>query len=186
MLDFTEIKLGKVITYQGSPCVVTKCEFLQVQQRKPVKKCIMKNLLSGASLEYSFKSGESIEEADMKRDRAMFMYESGDDLSFMLVDTYETVDIPKSMLEGKIGYLTNSLRVEILSFNDQPISVELPIKVTLVVTNTTEAVKGNTVSDVSKDAVVETGATVKVPAFIKIGDKIIYNTSQDEYAGRES
>jgi elongation factor P len=186
MLDFTDIKLGKVVTYQSAPCVITKCEFLRMQQRKPVKKCILKNLLTGSNVEYSFKSGESIEEAEMKRARATYMYSTNEEVSFMLIDTYETVEIDASMLGGKEGYLTEGLRVEILYYNDQPIAVDIPIKVTLTVTNTTDAIKGNTVSDVNKDAIVETGITVKVPAFVKIGDKVIFNTVEDEYVGRES
>ena len=186
MLDFTEIKLGKVINYAGSPCVVTKCDFLKVQMSKPVKKCILKNLVTGANLQYNFKSGESVEEADIKRERANYMYQTDSEISFMLVDTYETVEVAKEMLGGKEGYLTEGLAVQIVYFNDLPITVEMPIKVTLTITDTVDASKGNTVSDVNKDATVETGKIVKVPAFIKVGDRVIFNILEDEYMGRDS
>ncbi len=185
MLDFSDLKLGKVINYQSSPCVIIKCEFMKCQMAKPTKKCVLRNLINGNSLNYTFKSGESIEEADIRRGRANYMYDAGDSLSFMTVDTFETLDIPKDMLGGKEGYLTEGLAVEVIYYNDNPISIEMPLKVTLTVTNTVDAVKGNTVSDVSKDADVSTGITVKVPAFIKNGDRIIYNTVEDEYVGRE-
>jgi elongation factor P len=185
MLDFSDLKLGKVINYQGAPCVILKCEFMKCQMAKPTKKCILRNLINGNSLNYTFKSGESIEEADIKRGRANYMYDAGDILSFMTVDTFETLDIPKEMLGGKEGYLTEGLAVEVIYYNENPISIEIPLKVTLTVTNTVDAAKGNTVSDVSKDADVETGIVVKVPAFIKIGDKVIFNTVEDEYVGRE-
>ncbi|MGL4759582.1 MAG: elongation factor P, partial [Patescibacteria group bacterium] len=77
------------------------------------------------------------------------------------------------------------LAVDLVFYNENPIAVELPIKVTLTVTNTVDAAKGNTVSDVSKDADTDTGMVVKVPAFIKIGDRVIFNTVEDEYVGRE-
>jgi elongation factor P len=186
MLDFTDIKAGKIVTYNGFPCVVTKCDFLRMQMRKPVKKCTLRNLVNGSMLDYSFKSGEAVEEADIKRDKATFMYTAGDVMSFMTADTYETVEINTEMLEGKTGYLKEGLEVVIINFNDQPISVELPIKVTLVVTHTTDVVKGSTVGDVNKDATMETGVILKVPSFVKIGDRAIFNTDEDEYCGRES
>jgi elongation factor P len=185
MLDFSDIKLGSVINFNGQPCVITACEFLRMQQRKPVKKCKLKNLISGNSMDYSFKSGESVEEADLRKDKATFMYASGDDYSFMITETYETVDIAKEMLAGKEGYLKEGLEVNVVYFNDNPISVELPIKVAFTITQTADVIKGNTVSDVMKDAVLETGMTVKVPGFIKEGEKVMINTVEDEYVGRE-
>jgi elongation factor P len=186
MLDFTDLKLGKVINYNNAPCVIVKCQFIRKSMGKPVKKCTMKSLTTGSSTEYSFKAGESIEEADIRRERATYMYDAGDSLSFMLTDTYESVDINKEMLGGKEGYLTDGLRVEIIYFGEDAISVELPIKVTMTVKMTTDAAKGNTVSDVQKDATMETGVVLKVPNFIKIGERVNFNTVEDEYTGRES
>jgi elongation factor P len=186
MLDFTEIKLGKVINYQGAPCVITKCDFMKVQQSKPTKKSIMRNLITGQNLEYTFKAGDSAEEADIKRLRASYMYRNGNELSFMMTDTYETIEIDTEVLGGKEGYLVEGQDLQIVFYNELPIAVDVPIKVTLEVVNTTDAVKGNTVSDVYKDATMNTGITLKVPAFIKIGEKVIFNTVEDEYAGRES
>lgn len=185
MLSFSDLKNGKVINYQGSPCVITKCDFLKMQMAKPTKKCILRNLINGNNLNYTFKSGESVEEADIKRTKANFMYITGDAVSFMTGDTYETLDIALEMLGGKEGYLTEGLQVDMVFFNENPIAIEMPIKVTLTVVHTTDAAKGNTVSDVSKDATVDTGKVVKVPNFIKMGDKIIFNTVEDEYIGRE-
>jgi elongation factor P len=186
MLDFSDIKLGSVVNFNGQPCVIVSCEFLRMQMRKPVKKCKLKNLITGSSVDYSFKSGESIEEADLRKEKATYMYENGGDYSFMLTDTYETVDLPKDILAGKEGYLKESLEVQVVFFNDNAIAVDLPTKISYLVTQTADVVKGNTVSDVMKEAVIETGATVKVPGFIKTGEKVIINTIEDEYVGRDS
>lgn len=186
MLDFSQIKLGSVVSYNGSPCVITRCDFLRMQQRKPVKKCILKNLITGANTEYSFKSGESIEEADLRKANADYMYNSGDTLSFMLTDTYETIEISSDMLGDKSGYLKEGLTVSIVYFNDSPISIDLPVKISYKITHTSPATKGNTVSNVMKDATIETGRTVKVPAFIEEGESIIMNTIEDEYVGRDT
>lgn len=186
MLTFSDIKLGSVVNFNNQPCVIVSCEFLRMQMRKPVKKCKLKNLITGNSLDYSFKSGESIEEADLRKEKASFMYDNGGEYSFMLLDTFETVDLPKDVLSGKEGYLKEGLEVNIVYFNDNPISVELPLKQSYIVRETAEVIKGNTVSDVMKDAILETGITVKVPAFIKSGEKILVNTVEDEYVSRDS
>ncbi len=187
MLDFSDIKIGSVINYNNQPCVVIKCDFLRMQQRKPVKKCVLKNLITGNNIEYNFKSGESVEEADLRKASATFMYMTDDTVSFMLSDTYETIDLPLEILGGKEGYLKEGLEVNIQYFNDKPISVELPIKISYLVTQTEDYVeKGNTSSNVFKDAVIETGITVKVPTFIKTGDRIIFNTVEDEYVSRDT
>jgi elongation factor P len=187
MLDFSEIKLGKVVNFNNSPCVIVKCDFLRMQQRKPVKKCIMKNLITGANTEYSFKSGEGVEEADLEKKTATFLYQAEDNLSFMLSDSFETVDLPASLLEGKTGYLKNELEVNIQYFNGEPIAIDLPTKISFMVVSTPENVaKGNTVSGVMKDAELEGGAIIKVPNFVKNGEKIIVNTIEDEYVERDT
>jgi elongation factor P len=186
MLDFSQIKLGSVVQFNNTPCVIIKCEFLRMQQRKPVKKCIMKNLISGNNIEYSFKSGEGVEEADLKRSLASFMYRDGDTLNFMLSDTYETIELPVTILGDKADYLKEGLEVSIVYFNDTPIAVDLPVKITYTISQTAPVSKGNTVGDVMKDAVLENGKVVKVPAFIKEGEKVIINTVEDEYVGRDT
>jgi len=184
MLDFSQIKLGSVVIFNGSPSIITKCDFLRMQQRKPVKKCAMKNIITGVNQEYSFKSGESIEEAELKREPASFMYVTGDVLTFMLSSTYETIDLPASMLGDKSDYLKEGLEVTILYFNENAISIDLPVKISYTIVQTAPAVKGNTVSSIMKDAEIETGRIVKVPAFIDIGEKVLINTVEDEYAER--
>jgi elongation factor P len=185
MLDFSDIKLGKVIIFNNQPCVVIRCDFSKVTKLKPVKKCIMKSLTTGNNLNYTYKSGESVEEADLKREAATFMYKTDDQLSFMLTDSYETIEISDEMLSDKIGYLKEGLDVFINYFNDNPISVDMPIKIPFEVTQTADDVaKGNTSGGVLKPAILETGREIMVPAFIKTGEKILVNTVEDEYVER--
>lgn len=186
MLDFSEIKLGKVVNFENQPCVITKCDFLRMQQRKPVKKCIMKNLVSGRSVEYSFKSGETVEEADLRREKANFMYRSGEELSFMLETTFETVELSAAIMSDKVGYLKESLEVFIIYFNDNPISVDIPTKIAYKIIEADPGVKGNSSSSVTKDAIIETGKTIRVPLFIEPGQSVVMNTVEDEYVGRDS
>jgi elongation factor P len=158
-----------------------------MQQRKPVKKCVLKNLITGNNLEYNFKSGETVEEADLRKAPATYMYQTEDIVSFMLADTFETLDLSKELLSGKEGYLKDGLEVIIQYFNEEPIGVELPIKISFEVTQTEEVVdRGNTSSNVLKDAIIETGLEVKVPSFIKPGEKVIINTVEDQYVSRDT
>ena len=186
MLDFSDIKLGKVVVYNNQPCVITKCEFMKCQMRKPTKKCVMKSLTSGSALQYTYKTNDSVEEAEIRREKATFLYQTGNELSFMLSDTYETIEMDAEVLDDKVGYLKDGVEVEILYFNDNPISVDLPIKISFLVTDTVAVATGNTVSNVMKDATLETGMVVKVPQFIKVGEKIIMNTVEDEFAERDN
>jgi elongation factor P len=186
MLQFPQIKLGSIISYKDAPCVVVKCDFMKVNRGKPVKQCTMKNLITGNNFNYSFKSGESIEEADMAKKKATYLYAVDQDLSFMLSDTFETLEVNKDLLADKVTYLKDGLEVFIVFYNDNPIAVDLPIKVGYTITETSPAVKGNTVSNLTKEATIETGRIVKVPAFIETGEKIIINTIEDEYAERDN
>ena len=186
MLSFSEIKLGKVLLFNNQPYIVLRADFLKMNRAKPSKKCKLRNILDGSIVEYSYKSGENAEEADIKREKATFMYQDQNTIAFMITDNYETVELSSDLLGDKVGYLKEETPVQIMYFNDIPVSVELPIKVSLEVTNTVEVDKGNSVSDIMKDAELETGITAKVPAFIKIGDKVIINTEEDSYVERDT
>lgn len=186
MLQFPQIKLGSIINYNDAPCVVTKCDFVKMNRGKPVKQCTLKNLISENSFNYTFKSGEAVEEADMKRENATFLYGNGDTLSFMVLSTYETLEIDKSMLDDKADYLKEGLEVSIIYYNDSPIGVDLPIKVSYLITQTSPAVKGNTVNNITKEATIETGKVVRVPSFIEEGEKVLVNTIEDEYVERDN
>ena len=146
----------------------------------------MKSLTSGSALQYTYKTNDSVEEAEIRREKATFLYQTGNELSFMLSDTYETIEMDAEVLDDKVGYLKDGVEVEILYFNDNPISVDLPIKISFLVTDTVAVATGNTVSNVMKDATLETGMVVKVPQFIKVGEKIIMNTVEDEFAERDN
>jgi elongation factor P len=186
MLNFSDIKIGKVVIFNDKPCIVTKSE-LRVQPRlAAVKNVMLKDLITGHNYPKNFSASESIEEGNLVKAKGSFMYQNGDELSFMLAETYETVEIPVAMLGGKEVYLKEGLEVDIAYFNDMPITVVLPIKVSLTITSTTDAAKGNTVSNVMKEATTETGLVIKVPQFINEGDRVVMNTETDEYNERDT
>ena len=186
MLQFSDIKLGSIVNYQDAPCVVTKCDFMKVNRGKPVKQCTMKNLLTGNNFNYSFKSGESIEEADMKKEAATFMYATGETYSFMVTSTYETLELHEDLLGDQADYLKDGLDVTIVYFNDAPIAVDIPLKISYTITKTAPAVKGNSVNNITKEATIETGKVIRVPAFISEGEKVLVNTAENAYVERDN
>jgi elongation factor P len=186
MLNFSQIKVGKVVIYNGKPCIVTKADLRSQPRLAAVKNAILKDLVTGNNYPKTFSASESIEEGSMVKAKANFLYQNGDELSFMLTETYETVDLPLDLMSDKVGYLKEGLEVDVLYFNDVAISIDLPVKVSYLITDTVDIDKGNSTTNVLKDATIETGMIIKVPPFIKVGDKVIMNTVDDEYSERDT
>jgi elongation factor P len=186
MLNFSDIKIGSIVVFNGKPCVVIKCSFVKMQMAKPVKKCMLKDISTGSNYPNTYNSGDSIQEGDLQKMEATFLYIQGSEMVFMIRDTYETVELPISLLDDKIDYLSEGLEVTIIYFNEVAVAVELPIKISYKIIYAEEAVRGNTVSGVLKEVKIETGKIIKVPAFIKEGDYILVNTVEDEYVERDT
>jgi len=183
--SLNDIKKGMVIAYEGEPCMVLGASFVRMQQRKPVMQTKMRSLRTGKVIEYSFKPGETIEEADIERKTASFLYSQGDQYYFMDVENYEQFFVTAQELGEQKNYLKEGQVVEVLYFAGRPISVPLPKKIELKVVEAGFAVKGDTASgNVMKDVTLETGVTIKTPLFIKEGDIVRINTDTGEYTER--
>ncbi len=180
-----DIKQGMTINYNGEPYKVMLAKFVRMQQRKPVMQTKLKNLITGKVLEYSFKPGERVEEADIDRKKVNFLYQAGSEYVFMDNQTYEQFNIDKEKIGDQIKFLKEGSEVNLFFFNDNPINIELPAKVELKITSTTEGVKGDTAQGrVTKPAILETGAEISVPLFVKEGDMIRINTETGDYVER--
>lgn len=158
--------------------------FVRMQQRKPVMQMKLRNLLTGKVVEYSAKSGESFEQADITKHKVQYLYADHAGAHFMNNETFETVDIPKELSDDKIGYLKEGTDVNLVYFDGKPISIELPIKVELEVKSTPPGIKGDTATGGTKPATLETGLVVNVPLFIREGDRVRVNTETGEYVER--
>jgi len=156
---------------------------MRTAQRKPVMRTKLKNLLNGKIIEQSFKPGDKVEEADMSKTKASFLY-MDDQCHFMNQETFEQFDFPKDKLGDGVKFLKEGIEVSILNFNNEPVDIELPKKVTLKVTDSPPGVKGDTAGNASKQATLETGLVVNVPLFIKTGEEIVVNTDTGDYVGR--
>ncbi len=145
----------------------------------------IKSLIDGKVLEKTFKGNEQLDSADVVKINAQYLYDDGNDVYFMDNDNFNQFSIPTDEVGDQKGYLKEGDIVQVQLFNDQPIAVELPKNVPLKVTYTEDAVKGDTSTNILKDATVETGIVVKVPAFIKQGDVIRVDTRTGTYVERE-
>ena len=144
----------------------------------------LRNVITGKVMEYSFKFGERLEEADVTREKANFLYADAEGTHFMNNETFETVDMPKEVTAEQEPYLKEGTDVQILRFNGKPVSIELPIKIDLKVTEAPPNVVGNSGGSVTKPVTLETGLVVNAPMFIKEGDTLRIDTRTGEYVER--
>ncbi|MCB2155306.1 elongation factor P [bacterium] len=164
-------------------------EVIEFAHTKPGKgqafvKCKIKNLQNGRVLEKTWKIGEMLETADFQKHTCQFLYSDPDGYNFMDLGSYEQFFLPEDMLGYGAKFLQPDAEVIVSFWEGRPIGVELPPKAVFEVTDTVEAVKGNTANAITKDATIETGHVLQVPPFIKIGEKIVVSTETGEYVER--
>ncbi len=187
MLEYNELRPGKTFILDGEPYVVLDYNFVKKQQRRPTAQLTLKNLLSGKVREYGAHQGSTFEEADIVGKNSRFIYykEKTGEYWFCSADNPSDRFALKAEVVGDArNYLKENLEVTILSFNDLPISLRLPAKVDLKVTDAPPSVKGGTVSGGTKSVTTETGLKVTTPLFVNAGDVIRVNTANSEYTER--
>ena len=185
MINVNDFKTGMTITHEGNLYQVL--EFLHVKPGKgaAIVKTKLKNLRTGSITEYSFNSTAKVPQAHVEKTKMQFLYADGNLYSFMNMNTYEQVELDKSQIENEIKFLKENLEVLIFFYEGEMLGIELPEKVDYVITKTEPAVKGNTATNATKDAIVETGMLVKVPLFIEEGEEIIVSTKDGKYVSRK-
>ena len=175
-MDLNDVKLGAIVLMNNEPMQVIWSNRTRTAQRKPVMQAKLRNVITGKVLEYSFKFGEKVIEADVTRENANFLYADDDGTHFMNNETYETVDFDKEATREQELFLKEGTKVMVLRFNGKPVSIELPIKVDLVVTESPPSVTGNSGGSITKPITLETGLVVNAPMFIKEGETVRIDT----------
>lgn len=183
-LGVTDLKKGQVFQMEGIPYRVTEYSQKVMGRGGSIVNVKIKSLLDGKVLAKTFKGNESIESADITNRNVQYLYADDSSLYFMDEESYEQFDLPLEDMADQKGYLKEGDKLQAQLFDGRVINVELPKNVPLLVTYTENVVKGDTTSSVLKDAEVETGITVKVPAFIKVGDVISVDTVTNAYRER--
>lgn len=183
-LDLNDMKLGTIILMNNQPFQVIWSNRMRTAQRKPVMQTKLRNVITGKVMEYSFKFGERIEEADVSRERANFLYADAEGTHFMNNETFETVDMPKEVTAEQELFLKEGLEVQILRFNGKPVSIELPLKIDFKVTEAPPGIRGDSGGTVTKKVTLETGLVVDAPLFINEGETIRVSSVTGEYVER--
>lgn len=192
MIQATELKAGTTFQLDGKPYKVLKYSFIKMGRGGAVVKVTAKNLENGTTGDRSFSSNVAVEEVSTSKKRLQYLYKDTSFVTFMDPKTYEQVAIPLSVLGDEIFYLNEGESVDVLFWSfggaqdkdDQPLSIELPPNVVLTVSECDPGVKGNSATNIYKPAVLENGLKLKVPLFIKQGDKIRVDTKTGEYLER--
>lgn len=185
VLSYNEILPKKVIIFSDEPYLVISSHVFRKQKRKPVNVTKLKNLKNGRVVEYSFHQSETSEEAELEKKSVTFIYESKGEYWF-----HETGNksarflIPADVIGSAARFMKANSELDAVLFDDEVISVNVPVKVELKVKEAAPAVKGNTSSGATKEVVLETGATIQVPLFINEGDVISINTETESYVER--
>lgn len=185
MISYNELKPGVLIVLDGQPIEVLESQFLRMQQRQPVMKTKLKNLISGKIVERSFQPSDQLEEAEIEKFQAKFLYSRRDEFWFCEVNNPKNRFMLKSETIGdRSKFLKPNLEISAVKFGDKIISVELPIKIDYKVIEAPPAIRGDTAQGGTKTVIIESGAKISVPLFINEGDIIRINTQTGEYVER--
>lgn len=183
-LSFTDLKKGTIFQMDGAPYKVIEYTHKMMGRGSSSVNVKIRNLTDGKILDKTFKGSENIDSADVSSRPLQYLYNDGSYYHFMDTENYEQYSLSTAQIEDRKGYLTEGGNVTGQFFNSQLISIELPKNLPLKVTYTEEAVRGDTSTSVTKNATLETGITVRVPAFIKQGDIISVDTTTGAYRER--
>lgn len=183
-LSITDLKKGTVFQLDGVPYRVVEYSQKVMGRGGSIVNVRIKSLLDGKVLEKTFKGNEQLGTADVTNQSAQYLYSDGSTFYFMNEDSFEQFEVPADMVGDGAGYLKEGDKVTLQFFDGQVINVELPKNVPLLVTYTEDAVRGDTSSAITKAATLETGITIRVPAFIKQGDTISVDTATGAYRER--
>lgn len=180
-----EFKSGLKVLLDGEPCIMGDVDFVKPGKGQAFTRVKFRNLLNGRVWERTFKSGESVESADVMELEMEYLYSDGEFWHFMKTDgSYEQVAADKNAMRDTLNWLKEQEIYTVILWNEDPISVIPPNFVELEVVDTDPGVKGDTAQGGSKPATLSSGAVVKVPLFVEIGDVLRVDTRTGEYQGR--
>ncbi|HHY69687.1 MAG TPA: elongation factor P [Bacillota bacterium] len=184
MISTNDFRTGVTIEIDGQPWVVVDFQHVKPGKGSAFVRAKIKNVITGVVLERTFNAGEKVPRAHVERQEAQYLYSMGDELTFMDVATYEQIVVPKDVVGQGILYLKENTNAYIMSYEGQVIGVEIPNFVELEVVETEPGFKGDTATGGTKQAKLETGAVVKVPLFVNVGDVLKIDTRTGEYIER--
>ena len=185
MINVNYFISGVTISYEGNIYQVLDFQHVKPGKGAAIVKAKLKNLRTGAIAEQTFNAGIKIPTAHINKQQMQYLYSSGTIYSFMNMETYEQIDIDESQIKNEVKYLKEGLEDYITFYEQEMLGIELPEKIDYKITSTEPAIKGNTATNATKDATIETGLLVRVPLFIDEGEEIIVSTKDGKYVSRK-
>jgi elongation factor P len=184
MIAATQLKRGMTIKLGGELYQIFACQHITPGNWRGMVQTRLKSLKSGAISEHRFRSEDRVEQAYLETHEIEYLYSDGSDYYFMNTETFEQFHLPAEMLEASISYLMPNIRLQVETYEGKPIELKLPSSVDLKVVSTEPALRGATVSNVTKPATLETGLIIQVPPFIGEGETVRVDTSDGKYLER--
>lgn len=184
MISSNDFRTGLTIELDGDPWQVIDFQHVKPGKGAAFVRSKLRNLRNGNIQERTFRAGEKVPPAHVETRHMVYLYNSGEEYTFMDNETYEQVNLPASSLERETKFLKENMNVNMVVVKGETIGVELPNTVELEVVATDPGIKGDTASGGSKPATLETGLVVQVPFFVNVGDKLIVDTRKEEYVSR--
>ena len=184
MIDATKIRKGMIIVMDGTLFRVMEMQLITPGRWKAMVQTKLRNIQVGSQIEHRFRSEERLEQAHLDEIEMEFLYQQGDDYFFMNLENYEQVTLNIEVIGDSVKYLKPNSVIEVELYAGNPVGVNLPKSMDLKVVSTEPRLQGATKTSLYKPAVLETGAVVQVPEFIKEGDVIRVDTREDTYLER--
>jgi elongation factor P len=183
-INTNQFKNGMHIEVDGQPWRIVEFQHVKPGKGGAFVRTKLKSLAAGAIVDRTFRAGEKFVRVHTEVKNVQYLYDDGSDVHFMDPESYEQFSVPHSELEDELMFMQPNATVQVLAVDGKPSSVQLPTTVELTVVDTEPGVKGDTVSNVTKPATLETGGVVNVPLFVNVGDKLKIDPHEKRYISR--
>ncbi len=184
MISTGDLKKGLTIEFEGQPCSIIEWQHVKIGRGGAIVRMKLRNLRTGAIFDRTCDSGDKFRRLELDRSTVTYQYQEEDQYHFMDISTFEDIVLSEKQLGDAKSYLVDNLELDIVRYNDEPISVDLPEKLVLRITYTEPGYKGDTATGGTKPATTETGLVVQVPLFVTTDDLIRVNTTTGSYVER--
>src|SRR6266516_3636111 len=184
MVDTNSFKNGMHIELDGKVWRILEFQHVKPGKGGAFVRTKLRSLDAGAVVDKTFRAGEKFPRVHTEVKNVQYLYEDGSEAHFMDSESYEQFSVPRTEIEDELTFMQPNATVQVLAVNGKPSSVQLPASVELAVTETEPGVKGDTVSNVTKPATLETGAVVQVPLFVNVGDRLKVDPREGRYISR--
>jgi elongation factor P len=179
-----EIRPGTLIEFDGGLWIAVKTQAVKPGKGGAYNQVELKNIVTGTKLNQRFRSDEGVDEVYLEKKDYQFLFESGDTLTFMDINTYEQIELQRDFVGDRAQFLQEGMKVMVTSYEGKPLGVQMPAHVTLTVTEADPVMRGGTAAPSYKNAVLENGMKILVPPFVDAGAKVVVSTEDGSYVKR--